>query len=576
MRKLMVRPFTSFAAVAAIGLLAGCGGGGSSPSGSQPPANGGGAPTTQNGKTRASISVVIRPSKTSKTSNAKRVATGVRKRDYVAPTTAGIIAEFAGSDSASDITYQGYTLAANATASSTSPADCSALASDNSFTCTLYFALAPNITYATTLTAYDAAQSGTSAQPASDSNALSTATQNLTISSNSSNTFSFTLSGIVEGFNITPQYVGVVGSSSGTGVFQALDADNNPIDQYDTSTAFSYGTQPSGPFSAASFSVVASDENETCATEATARKRARKRSEAVSSNACLTTTSNAVTNPTSESVSYAYNGNGYSGDGTTNNPPYYGEITLTPPTGYAGNVSNGAAASLFIVPFFGFVDQSSSYRSDTASVAFTASGQTITGYAAQYHPPTGAATDGSGYTVDASSCGSIASVGAPAYTPGLGISFTITAGSTGGSCTLTLSDNGTAAGADTTAISISNTVATPSPNPSPTTSSVPPALVQSNTGIDTVSLPNNVTAGDTLVLAIENASMQSSDFLKSYGGFSVFSAAEDAFTSIYLEDVTSSGPLASFPIDGDESTGGTTYWIGEVLGLEFRCNNRRQ
>jgi hypothetical protein len=49
--------------------------------------------------------------------------------------------------------------------------------------------------------------------------------------------------------------------------------------------------------------------------------------------------------------------------------------------------------------------------------------------------------------------------------------------------------------------------------------------VQSNTGIDTVSLPNNVTAGDTLVLAIENASMQSSDFLKSYGGFSVFSAA---------------------------------------------------
>jgi hypothetical protein len=469
----MVRPFTSLAALAAIGLLAGCGGGGSTPSGSQPAPNGSAPPTNQSGKTRASISIVIRASKASTSAKVKRATAGTRKRDYVAPTTQGIIAEFAGSDSASDITYQGYTLAANATESSTSPASCGATADDGSFTCTLYFALAPNITYATTLTAYDAAQSGTSPQPATGSSALSTATQNETISANSSNTFTFTLSGIVEGFSITPQYVGVAGTGGSgtlTGLFQALDADNNPIDVYDGSTAFVYGPQPDpsaspatpgGPFIAASFPVVASDENEACVQAApTSRRRAHQRA-AVDGAPCLTTTSMAVTDPANETVSYTYNGEGYSGDGTTTNPPYYGEITLTPPTNYGGNVSNGNAASLFIVPFFGFVDQTSSYESGTAAVTFTDSGQSINGYGTQYSPPSGAPTDGSGYTVDASTCisdGVVSSVSTPAYTPGVGISFSITSGDVAASCSITLSDNGTNAGADTATISVTNTV----------------------------------------------------------------------------------------------------------------------
>jgi hypothetical protein len=555
---------TKVAGILAIGLLAGCGGSGSSSPGTPPGNGGGGAPTTQNGKTRASLTIVIGPRKSSKSANVKHVSASGRKRDYVAPTTQGIIAEFVGSDSTSDVTYQGYTLAANAVASSTSPASCGAVGDDGSFTCTLSFVLAPNITYATTLTAYDVAQSGTGATPATGSNALSTATQNLTISASTANAFAFTLSGIVEGFTVSPQYVGVGGSSSGTGIFQALDADGNPIDQYDSSTAYAYGSQPSGPFSAASFAVVAGDEDEACAAQATAKKRARKRRQAVDASPCLTTTSTAVTDPTSESVSYAYNGDGYGGDGTSNNPPYYGEITLTAPTSYAGFNSNGSAASLFIVPLFGVVDQNSPYATGPASVSF-APGQSITGFATQFHPPSIAPADGSGYSVDASSCGSIATVGPSSYTAGIGISFTIAAGSAGGTCTLTLSDNGTSAGADTATITVTNTATTssPSPSPSPTASDVPVALVQSNTGINTVSLPNDVTAGDTLVLAIENFGQESNAFPTSYGNFNVFPAAEDESTSVYLEDVTSSGPLASFGLGGATATGGTTYWIGE-------------
>jgi len=175
----------------------------------------------------------------------------------------------------------------------------------------------------------------------------------------------------------------------------------------------------------------------------------------------LTTTSNAVTGPATETVSYSYNGAGYGGDGSAANPPYYGEITLTPPANYGGNVSNGAAASIFIVPLFGLVDQASPYESGYASVTFTESGQEITGFATQYNPPTGAPADGSGYTVDASTCisdGVVASVGMPTYTPGVGISFAITSGGVAGSCTIDLSDNGTSAGADAATISVTNNV----------------------------------------------------------------------------------------------------------------------
>jgi len=447
----MVRSLTTFAAIAAIGLIAGCGGGGPAPSatqGSQTPVTSGGAPTTQTGKTRAALTLVVQSRKAARQAKVRRAARTGRTRDYIAPTTQGVIAEFAGSDSSSDIAYQGYTLAPGATETATSPASCGATASDGSFTCTLYFALAPSITYATTLTAYDAAQSGTSGAPATGSNALSTGSQSIAITANAANTFAFTLSGIVEGFTISPQYVGVAGTSSGTGtltgLFQALDADNDPIDEYDGGTSYVYGPQPGGPFVAASFAVAASDENETCA-----------------KTACLTTTSTAVTSAPTETVSYAYDGAGEGGNGTASDPPYYGQITLSPPASYGGFDSNGYAASLFIVPFFGFVDASSAYASGTASVAFTASGQSITGFATQYHPPSAAPGDGSGYTVDASSCGSgdssIASVGTPTYTVGVGIAFPITAGSTSGTCTITLSDDGTATGADTATIDISNT-----------------------------------------------------------------------------------------------------------------------
>jgi hypothetical protein len=435
-------------------IAAGCSGGGSTSTPTAPTKNngsGGGTTQPSSAKVRGQLTVVIKSR-----AKAARNTSGKRKPFYVSPATSGVYATFTDTNSTT-ITYQGYTLAAGATQSATSPADCSALASDNSFTCTLYFQLSPD-PYTIELDAYDTAQSGTSL---SSGNALSTDTESVTVSTNTSNTFAFTLQGIVEGFNVSPQYVGASGpiappeikptiktafAPTSSATAQALDADGYAIDAVDTATNFASGAQPSGPFTEnTAFGVTAFDGDSSC-----------------SSSPCVGTSSSAVASPASETLNFSYSGNGTSGDGTTV-MPYYGVIGLTEPSGYStgGFTSatfNGTpyASEVYIVPFFGIVDPANTTgeRTDASDVSFTYPGDTVNLYALQYHLPTGS----SGYTIDTSNCGSIASSTSPTpLATGYGASFELTAGSASGSCDVTLGDGATPP--DTATIHVVSTAA---------------------------------------------------------------------------------------------------------------------
>ncbi len=403
-------------------VVAGCGGGGS------PPANvrAGGPSPSSFGRSNASATIVIRPGVA-----AKRAARA-HKRAYVSGATQGAIATFV---DANGTAYEGYTLTAGAVASASSPATCTAVQS-GSYSCTLYFVLDPaGSPYQTTITTYDAAQSGTSGTPAAASDsasavAISTDTEPLTIVANQNNPFSFTLQGIVEAFATTPQYIGVNGTAqsmaSPAPVFQALDGDAMAIDTEDTTSNFAVGTQPSGPFTEnASFAVGALDEN------------------GCSSAPCIATTATAVSNPSSESVPYSYNGLGSGGDGVSI-PPYYGVLALSTPTAYSGSTVQVGSASYasvaYVVPFFGFVDTTSPFATDATDVSFVSPSNSITVYAAQYHAPDNA----TGYAADTSSCGSgataIATASGPSPNPGYGALFTLSAGSSSGTCSVVLSD----------------------------------------------------------------------------------------------------------------------------------------
>ena len=192
---------------------------------------------------------------------------------------------------------------------------------------------------------------------------------------------------------------------------------------------------------------------------------------------CVTSTSTAVTGPASEGVDYSYTGNGSPGNGTTQ-APYYGVLALTAPADYSGFVSlmdTGVnyAGTLYVVPLFGLVDPTSPYAdaASSSTVDFTASGKTVTAYAAQYALPTSA----TGYSVDDAACSdaSIASVDqttlvANPANPGYGDEFTITSGTAPGPCTITISDGG----GDTASITVNNTSTTSNnitvPTPGPT------------------------------------------------------------------------------------------------------------
>ncbi len=450
----MVRTLRALATCSALLIAAGCSGGGSTSTPTAPTKNngsGGGTTQPSSAKVRGQLTVVIKSR-----AKAARNTSGKRKPFYVSPATSGVYATFTDTNSTT-ITYQGYTLAAGATQSATSPADCSALASDNSFTCTLYFQLSPD-PYTIELDAYDTAQSGTSL---SSGNALSTDTESVTVSTNTSNTFAFTLQGIVEGFNVSPQYVGASGpiappeikptiktafAPTSSATAQALDADGYAIDAVDTATNFASGAQPSGPFTEnTAFGVTAFDGDSSC-----------------SSSPCVGTSSSAVASPASETLNFSYSGNGTSGDGTTV-MPYYGVIGLTEPSGYStgGFTSatfNGTpyASEVYIVPFFGIVDPANTTgeRTDASDVSFTYPGDTVNLYALQYHLPTGS----SGYTIDTSNCGSVASSTSPTpLATGYGASFELTAGSASGSCDVTLGDGATPP--DTATIHVVSTAA---------------------------------------------------------------------------------------------------------------------
>lgn len=446
----MSHTFKSIAAFAAVGLIAGCSGGGTSPArvANTNPGATGGSPSTTAGKATGSLEVRL-----VSRNAAKRKPMGKRKPAYISPATGGIFATFA---SDAGTTTQGYTLAAGQTASAASPASCGALQSDNSYTCTLYFALSPaSSPYTITLTAYDTAQSGTTVQAGT---ALSTDTATETVTANASNSFDFALQGIVAGFNVVPQYVGASQGApiqNATATFTALDPDFYEIDAVDNATNFAVGTAPSDLN--ASFAVAAMDEG-TCGDAA--------------GTTCITSTSTAVTGPPSEAVNYAYDGNGSAGTGASD-APYYGVVTLSEPTDYSGYTSStfgdtNYAGTLYVVPLFGLVDQTSQYKDSTSpsTVDFTGPNESIAAYTKQFAPPTGA----TGYTIDHSACddagsGAIATFTAPAAGT-YGQTYTISSGPLAGSCTVNLTDGA----GDTATITVNNgstsaTIPVPSPGP---------------------------------------------------------------------------------------------------------------
>ena len=173
----------------------------------------------------------------------------------------------------------------------------------------------------------------------------------------------------------------------------------------------------------------------------------------------LASPSPTIVDPTTEGIAFSYAGGGTSGDGSAANPPYFGLIGVTGPSGYAGHTSatigsTAYAATAYVMPFFAIVDQSTknAAATDASDVSFTTPSDSVNVLAVQYHLP----TNSTGYTIDTSACGSIAS--ASAGTPlasGYGESFTLTPGTQSGQCVVTLSDGV----GDTGTINVTSTAA---------------------------------------------------------------------------------------------------------------------
>ena len=412
----------SLAATAA--LIAGCSGNGGSPV--APVAH---SPSTTVGSASKATTKLVLTLPNRK--GAKRYALGGRKPKYVSPSTAGLIATVTGGALAANTTsYQGYNLAEGIAASTDSPATCTGTPGDGaSYTCTLYFDLVPSADqYSVTLTAYDAAESGTTGTPGSSDNALSTDTESFTVAANTANTESFVLQGIVRGFFATRQYHGIPNTAKSTQsvTFLPLDADGNPIT----------GTEGLAYYNGSTFV-----ENASFAPSVT--------DEHCLATPCYTLDGSAaaVTSGATDTFTVDYNGESDPGvpqPGPTAPsaapaaaPPGFGMVNLSAPQGYVGYSSYGSAATEYLEPFFPAVDQNSPYQSGAASVSFTQPGQPIAGYGIQANMNSGSA----GYFVDDSDCSKNATYADIAdvsnqgpntiagYSVVFGTTFSITAGS---------------------------------------------------------------------------------------------------------------------------------------------------
>jgi hypothetical protein len=477
----MNKSLSSLAAFAAIVFVAGCSGGGiSSPIAAKP------SPTTSALPTQHTATGSITLTVAASSARGKAV---VRKRAYVSGATQGVFATFV-AQTAGTTTTQGYTLAPGVTATTASPASCTAPSAapalkrrhasgtGSSYTCTLYFTLVPGDTYTTTLTSYDNAQTGTTL--AAGGNALSTDTESVPVLANMANTFAFRLQALVAAFDVAPQYVGVLNGSETTltSTFTALDADDFVIDALDDSTNFAYtnvstagspvfetDATPNPAFTG--FPVVALDEG-FCDSLAT-------------TTPCTSSSAPPVASPASEAASFAYSGVGDAGvpaSGETNEAaPYYAVIALGEPAGYGGFTSatianTNYAAATYLVPFNVVFSTNTNTTDGSGNPEYVLTGptQSVSGYTSQFHPPTGAAspavtgtnqtistTCGSGGTAADSSAGPIATITQQLWD--YGVEFSISPTTYYGTCTVTFTDvpgSPGSAGSDTRTITITS------------------------------------------------------------------------------------------------------------------------
>jgi len=542
-------------------LLASCSGGGSSgpgstglPGGSTGP----GAGSTSGSRAKATLRLTI-PVYTP--SARKRRTATVRRPAYISPSTLGAILTATSTTTAADNASYGYDLS---TAGVCTGGD------GTPIVCTLSFPLFAG-TYSIHVAAYDHNEDGTTAgagSPAAPAgNVLSQDTETETVVLGANNQFTnFLLHAVVASFaTAAPQPIGATGGSplpSPTPVryFNALDADGNNVDAYGNATTYA-----NGPFAV---NVQDLGDISGCA------------------NPCTTATNTHGTSPSGTPatidaladlmLAIAYDGGGGPGAGVKNwrhggapptgQGPYEGRVTAAGPT-------PATSASINVVPLFAY----------PTSLAITNGIGYV--WAAQAAPPVGANANTGSYsayftTPGTSMCTAtggqpIATLGSGTYYPGYGEVFPVTAG-VNGTCTLTLSDGGSPADTVSVAVTIgtpSSTVSVPCPQGTfpPTGSSVKrrsitPAvsggsvqLVQYALGVSQATLPNPVTAGNTLVVIIgDNPGTPNLP-----AAYTLFTNATDNFGYAYTRDVTTSGSIGALS-SGDGCN--TAMWIAEFSG----------
>ena len=523
-----MRSFKSLAIVAVASFVTACGGGGGSSS-ITPGAPKIGSPTQSHAKMAMVTVKFVKPA-----AKSKRAPTRHGKhRNYVSPVTEGasVNAVSSSGTTANDAAYY-YDLSSSCSATG---------GGTTSDTCSITFPLAPD-SYAITVSAYDTPQTALT-YPAG--NELSTDTESYTVAANTTNQFNFYLLALVQGFYVAPavgdtrdtHYFGANGmalaalnatvdgrhrsetvmpsatptasaspKAAGTAVYEALDPDGYPIDQYGGLYGWALaGPTPSASNSPVPFVLVASDngDNTGCSTlptgcfvavndQATAVPAPSPSASPSGAPIYFPNGGGAAPFPSSspssaasdETFTFTYYGGGGPGVGvetwtvaggvpTGSGNPYYGTGTIP---AVAGSAFTGTYTTPFVylVPLYAYVTDGNGNAAGGSTNA-----NPFYVWAAQYAPPDGQSLDGSAYTVSVdspSTCedanaqplATVASTGT--YVPGYGKVFEVTINGNGstGSCLLDIQD-----GVDkvqyTAFIGTPNTsVAIPAPSSSPT------------------------------------------------------------------------------------------------------------
>jgi len=548
----MMRNVRSLSLIALAAFVTACSGGGSSPSATAPVTKQLGPTSAPASGKRAAATLRLVIPKGSKAAKAlRRAASARRQPNYISPASAGAILTATSTTNGADDETYGYDLSTSG--------NCAFEGDDDTIVCTLSFPLYAG-TYSINVKVYDQNEDGVSpgaGSPASPAgNELSVDTESETVVLGDDNAFTnFLLHAVVASFTTTgAQYTGATGGTALTNAapaqyFNALDADGYNVDNFGNATTYANGP----------LAVTETELGDTTGCE----------------SACTTATNSHGTSPSGApaaidaladlTLTLGYTGFGGPGAGVKasiggaapasgSQGPYEGEITAVAPGGGA------ASAGTFVVPLFaspttvGITDNAVHYL-----------------WAAQAAPPTGASS--SSYSATTTTCAGIATIGTGTYHAGYGEVYPITP-IANGSCTVTLSDGATPA--DTVNVPVivgtpgsSLSIPCPQQTFAPTGSSVVrrhadqagdvPTLVQYAIGAQQATLPNPVTAGNTLVVIIGD----------NPGGpnlpsqYNIFDAATDDFGFVYTSDVTESGSIGTLS-SGDNCN--TAMWIGEFAG----------